>query len=181
MDNAPRVTQLFCVSCYPHISEYSPMPHLPRPTWKISIFFLERICVYDTSKKCQKTSQTLMDAYMLTTLWGQKCNLHFQLFAPLKHSICFISDVPFDGKCKEEPSFTMLWQHSSCLHIFGSQRYSRTYRLPQILHVFTITNIAFAVNERFAVKNSVHKQERHFEEPKKPQNVTYSFPNVNSY
>lgn len=65
--------------------------------------------------------------------------------------------------------------------IFGSQRYRRTYRLPQILHMFTITKLTFVLNERSAVKNLVHIKEICFEDPKKPQNEAYSFPNVNSY
>lgn len=65
--------------------------------------------------------------------------------------------------------------------IFSSQRYSRTYRLPQILHMFTITKLTVVLNERSAVKNSVHIKEICFEDPKKPQNVTYSFLNVKSY
>lgn len=71
--------------------------------------------------------------------------------------------------------------HSLMLHIFSSQRWSRTDRLPKIVHVFTITNVAFAVNDKSIVKKSVYKQKVHFEDPKKPQNVTHSFPNVNSH
>lgn len=47
----------------------------------------------------------------LQNFGAQESNLHFHLFAPSKHSICFISDGPFDVKCKEDlPS-----QSSGCI------------------------------------------------------------------
>lgn len=70
--------------------------------------FLDRICFYDTSKKCQKISQTLMDACMFTALWGMGMQSAFSILCSLE-TVCFISHSPYNGKCKDEPSFTMLW------------------------------------------------------------------------
>lgn len=151
----------------------------PSPTSKISIFFPDRVCFYDTSKKCQKTSQTLMAACVLTTLWGTGMQSAFSIVCSIKTQclLCF--------------RWSFWWQvqggaflHSAVAAFFTSAHFSAGKDITELTdfpHVFTITNIAFTVNERSAVKNSVHKQEIHFEDLKKPWNMTYSFPNVNSY
>lgn len=56
----------------------------PSPTLKISIFFLDRICFYDTSKKCQKTARTLIDAHMFTTLWEAGMQSEFSIVCSIE-------------------------------------------------------------------------------------------------
>lgn len=145
------------------------------PTLKTSIFvFMTHL------KSVRKTTQTLTDASTLTKHWETGTQSSFSIVCSIKTEYLLYFRWFFWWQLQGRP-FTNLWPHFSDLHIFSSQKYSRTRRLHQILHMFTITNIAFVANERSAVKNSVHQQEIRFEDPKKPQNMIYSFPNANSY
>lgn len=122
-----------------------------------SCFFLDRICFYGASKKCQKTSQTLMDACMLATLWETGMQCAFSIVCSIETCLLYF-----------RWSFWWQVQGRVFLHnavaaffvctFFSSQRYSGTHRLSQISHILTIIKVAFVINERSAVKNSVHKQ-----------------------
>lgn len=109
------------VSYFRILSHASFTEQHPSPTSKIRIFFLDRICFYDTSKKCQKTPQTLTDPCMLTILWKTGMQSAFSVVCSIEtllKSVSFFSDGPFDGKYKEESFLRVLWLHSSHLHVF---------------------------------------------------------------